>query len=213
MKRSKAENRRHRKRAIHNARRRIEHRLRDIEWNPEPGRVLACGGDSLMRVKAFEQAGRFDPTMIAGEEPELSVRMRKNGWQLECLDVPMTIHDAGMTRFSQWWRRSERAGHAYAEGNSKHGSKPWRHNVRPVRRILIWGIALWLLHRGVKPGNLFASVVALLATERFFVELVRAKDDRFFGDFTLAQLISVLIILIAVVAIRRRRGLAPAPSG
>ncbi len=32
MKRSKAENRRRRKRAIHNARRRIEHRLRDIEW-------------------------------------------------------------------------------------------------------------------------------------------------------------------------------------
>jgi len=79
--------------------------------------------------------------------------------------------------------------------------------------FLIFGISLWLLRRGGSPGSLFASVVALLASERFLVEFVRVKDDRFFGDFTLAQLISVLIILIAVIVVWRRRGSTPAASG
>jgi len=73
--------------------------------------------------------------------------------------------------------------------------------------LTIWGVSLWLLRRGTRPGNLFVSVVALLATQRFCVELLRAKDDRFFGDFTLAQLISVVIVTVAMILVWRRRGL------
>lgn len=74
----------------------------------------------------------------------------------------------------------------------------------------IWGIVLWLMRRGtLSPGNLFVVVVMLLATERFFVEFIRVKDDRFFGDFTVAQLISVVIVLVGgVVAWRQRRAAA-----
>jgi hypothetical protein len=39
----------------------------------------------------------------------------------------------------------------------------------------------------------------LLGVERFFVAIVRAKDDRFFGSFTVAQLISVLLMVAGVV--------------
>jgi prolipoprotein diacylglyceryltransferase len=48
----------------------------------------------------------------------------------------------------------------------------------------------------------------MLALERFLVEFLRAKDDRFFGDFTLAQAISVLVLLVAAwLALGRwRRG-------
>ena len=140
----------------------VYNRLCDMEWNPEPGEVPACGGDSLFRVAAFEEAGRFDPTFIAGEEPELSVRVRECGWTLEHLDVAMTIHDAAMTRFKQWWRRSERAGHAYAEGAARHGRSEFRHNVRPVRRIIFWGLL-------VPPTTLTAAAGAALWPPLAFV--------------------------------------------
>ncbi len=73
--------------------------------------------------------------------------------------------------------------------------------------FLIWGIALWLLHRGreMRPGMLFSTVIGLLATERFLVEFVRAKDDRVLGDFTVAQLISVLIVIMTMVIAWRLR--------
>ncbi len=74
--------------------------------------------------------------------------------------------------------------------------------------FIIWGIVLVLLRRGgVKPGNLFLTAVALLATERFLVEFLRAKDDRFFGDYTLAQAISLVILIAAVAAVWRNRRL------
>ncbi len=72
--------------------------------------------------------------------------------------------------------------------------------------FIIWGIILVLLRRGgVKPGNLFLTTVALLTFQRFLVEFVRAKDDRFFGDYTLAQAISLVILIAAITAVLRIR--------
>jgi phosphatidylglycerol:prolipoprotein diacylglycerol transferase len=67
--------------------------------------------------------------------------------------------------------------------------------------LLIWGFAVWLLRRrpaatGV-PGVAGMLILSLLAVERLLVEFLRAKDDRLFGDFTLAQLISVVVLLVA----------------
>jgi prolipoprotein diacylglyceryltransferase len=39
----------------------------------------------------------------------------------------------------------------------------------------------------------------MLGIERFLVEIVRAKDDRFLGPFTVAQLISVLMVIAGTV--------------
>ncbi len=83
--------------------------------------------------------------------------------------------------------------------------------------LLIWGIALWLMRRGrnqgrdMVPGMLFLAVSAMLAAERFLVEFVRVKDDRFLGDFTIAQLISVLIVLTTLVIAWRRRQVEALP--
>jgi GT2 family glycosyltransferase len=95
-----------------------------------------------MRIAAFEAVGGFDPGLIAGEEPELCVRLRKAGWRIFRLDAEMTLHDAAMTRFSQWWRRTMRGGHAFAEGAAMHGAPPERHYVTETRRALAWGLAL-----------------------------------------------------------------------
>ena len=79
--------------------------------------------------------------------------------------------------------------------------------------LLIWWIGLRLLRRGASPGTTAAIVVALLAVERFAVEFLRAKDDRFLGGLTLAQAIS-LGILAAALAVwwSRRRLPAPHPA-
>lgn len=123
-------------------------KLCDIEWNTPIGEAKACGGDSMMRVAAFQQAGGFNPALIAGEEPELCVRLRQNSWKILRLDAEMTLHDAQMTRFAQWWKRSQRAGHAYAEGSWLHGNTPDRHWVKDTLRIWFWGFVLPVLALG-----------------------------------------------------------------
>ena len=116
--------------------------LCELEWDTPIGEAKACGGDALMRVDAFVAVGGFRPELIAGEEPELCVRLRAKGWKVWRLDAEMTLHDAAMTRFSQWWRRSLRAGHAYAEGAYLHGRPPERHWLRESRRAWLWGLGI-----------------------------------------------------------------------
>lgn len=126
----------------------IYNQLCDIEWDTPIGETKACGGDSMMRVTAFQQAGGFNPALIAGEEPELCVRLRQNGWKIFRLDADMTLHDAQMTRIGQWWKRAMRAGHAYAEGSWLHGGEPERHWVKETRSIWLWGLFVPLLALG-----------------------------------------------------------------
>ena len=120
----------------------VYNRLCDREWDTPVGQAKACGGDALMRVAAVEEIGGFDPGLIAGEEPDLCLRLRGKGWQVWRLDEEMTLHDAAMTRFGQWWSRTRRAGHAFAEGAARHGAAPERHWVAETRRALIWGAAV-----------------------------------------------------------------------
>ena len=54
------------------------------------GAARACGGDALMRTAALAEVGGYDPNLIAGEEPELCVRLRAAGWQIYTLDREMT---------------------------------------------------------------------------------------------------------------------------
>lgn len=125
----------------------IYNRLVDMEWNAPLGEVSECGGDVLFRVPIFQESGGFNPRMIAGEEPELCVRVRKKGHRILRIPVEMTLHDAAMKGFSQWWTRVVRAGHSYAEGMAMHGAAPERHNVRRTLSAVTYGLALpgaWL---------------------------------------------------------------------
>lgn len=120
----------------------IYNRLCDREWDTPVGEATACGGDALMRRAALQQVGGFRDDLIAGEEPELCLRLRRAGWSIWRLDAEMTLHDADILRFGQWWQRSRRAGHAFAEGAHLHGAGPERHWVTETRRALIWGAGL-----------------------------------------------------------------------
>lgn len=116
--------------------------LCDREWEGSPGEVRACGGDAMMRTKALEAVGGYREDMIAGEDPELCVRLRAAGWRIWRLDTDMTLHDAAMLRFDQWWRRIVRSGYAFALGAHLHGAPPERHFVWESRRAWLWGV--WL---------------------------------------------------------------------
>ncbi|MBI0477228.1 glycosyltransferase [Sphingomonas sp. MA1305] len=93
----------------------LYNRLADIEWDTPIGDAAACGGDSLVRITAYQAVGGFDPTLIAGEEPELCARLGRAGWRIRRLDETMTIHDAAMTHLAQYWRRAVRSGFGYAQ--------------------------------------------------------------------------------------------------
>ncbi|HEY9067843.1 MAG TPA: glycosyltransferase [Burkholderiaceae bacterium] len=129
---------RHPERSVYN-------RLCDQEWAVPAGIAKACGGDAMMRVAALRAVGGYRDDLIAGEEPELCVRLRAQGWQIHVLAAEMTLHDAAMTRFGQWWMRNVRAGYAYAEGAHLHGQPPERHCVRSLNSALAWGLGLPLL--------------------------------------------------------------------
>ena len=135
--------------------------LCDLEWAAPIGETKACGGDVMMRAAALQSVGGYNPRLIAGEEPELCVRLRAKGWRLWRLDAEMTLHDAAMTRIGQWWKRSMRAGYTYAEGVHLHGAPPERHRVVESRRAWVWGLAIPLA--AVLGAWLFSAwVLALL---------------------------------------------------
>ncbi|HEX6397527.1 MAG TPA: glycosyltransferase, partial [Steroidobacteraceae bacterium] len=123
----------------------LYNRLCDMEWDTPVGEAKACGGNVMIRCAAFDEAGGFNEALIAGEEPELCLRLRRARWRIWRLDAEMTLHDAAMTRFGQWWRRMQRAGYAFAEGAFMHGSGPERHWVREARSATFWGLAIPLL--------------------------------------------------------------------
>ncbi|WP_346656113.1 glycosyltransferase [Bradyrhizobium sp. dw_78] len=123
----------------------VYNRLCDWEWDGPAGDSRACGGDVMIRSTAFQEVGGYRDLLIAGEEPELCVRLRAAGWRIVRLDAEMTWHDAAMTRFSQWWKRTLRSGYAFAEGAYLHGAPPERHWVWESRRAWIWGVFLPIL--------------------------------------------------------------------
>ena len=88
--------------------------IADLEWNEPPGSCEMFGGDVLIRREALEVTGGYDETLVAGEDPELSQRVQMKGYDIVQLDAPMTLHDLGMTKMSQYLKRGFRTGYGFA---------------------------------------------------------------------------------------------------
>lgn len=125
----------------------------DLEWNIPPGECNEFGGNVLVRRQALQQTTGYDDDLVVGEDPEISQRLRKDGWRILQLDVPMATHDLGMTRFFQYWRRSYRTGYGYAIVAARHRKD---------------GEAFWLYECGRiiarGGGSLALAALALLGT-------------------------------------------------
>ena len=120
----------------------IYNALCDREWNTPVGEAEACGGDALMRRTALDAVGAYNPALIAGEEPEMCARLRVRGWAIWRIDSEMTLHDAALTRFGQWWTRARRAGFAYAQVASVRTPDVPDIFAGLRRRALFWGVGV-----------------------------------------------------------------------
>ncbi|NOY69183.1 MAG: glycosyltransferase family 2 protein [Deltaproteobacteria bacterium] len=116
--------------------------LCDIEWNIRIGQTRASGGIFMIRAKLFKQIKGFNPSIIAGEELELGYRIRNRGFQIWRIDYPMAIHDADITKFSQWWKRCVRNGFANAQNFALHGLGREKFRMRENMRIWLWVILI-----------------------------------------------------------------------
>lgn len=117
--------------------------LCDIEWGQTPpGESEVFGGDVMVRDQAVRSVHGYNPQIIAGEDPEFSLRIRRLGYRIVRLDADMTLHDADMHSFKQWWMRAVRAGYAYAQVSALQGDGAERFWVRERRRALLWGLAV-----------------------------------------------------------------------
>lgn len=117
--------------------------LCDEEWQGPSGAITACAGDMMVRSRAFTDAGGFDESVIAGEDEDICLRLAGAGWRLCRLPVTMTLHDAAMVRFGQWWWRAVRGGHAYAHLGDLHPGSARRERARAwVYAVLLPVLAL-----------------------------------------------------------------------
>lgn len=150
--------------------------LCDYEWDTPVGECQAVGGDALFRVAAYQEAGGFDPTVPAGEEPELCQRLRRAGWKLERIDADMTVHDAALMSFAPWWRRQVRTGYSGADVEARFGLGLFD---RLIRGSMFWtfvvllGIAIAALIAWSQWGAIGAGAVLLLAAVGMLLQIVR----------------------------------------
>jgi len=100
------------------------------------------------------RVGVFREDIVAGEEPELCQRLRSQGWHIWRLPQDMAWHDAAMTRFQQWWRRSTRTGFGNAQ-------RVWLMQGAPAEASLMRQVVRAWVWAGLIP---LATLVALLAT-------------------------------------------------
>lgn len=113
--------------------------LVSLEWNGPAGNADAFGGDVLIRRQILEETGGYDEILVAGEDPELSQRVRDKGWRILQLDTIMTHHDIAMFHISQYWRRAFRSGYGFAAIIDRGAGRKRRFWFTEFRRIVVRG--------------------------------------------------------------------------
>ena len=123
----------------------LYHVFGSIEWSYEEGPCRYFGGDVLIRREVLKETGGFDENLIAGEDPELSYRVRLSGWTIYRIGDDMTTHDLNMTTFRQYLRRSFRSGYAYGEIGLRFSGRQEKLWLRESLRVVIGAMAPLIL--------------------------------------------------------------------
>jgi cellulose synthase/poly-beta-1,6-N-acetylglucosamine synthase-like glycosyltransferase len=113
----------------------LYHMIGNAEWTYEEGPCRYFGGDALVLRSVLEETGGYDAGLVAGEDPELSYRIRQKGWVIYRIPEDMTTHDLNMTRFRQYLKRAYRTGHAYAEVGFRYAFSRDRLWLRELLRV------------------------------------------------------------------------------
>jgi cellulose synthase/poly-beta-1,6-N-acetylglucosamine synthase-like glycosyltransferase len=162
----------------------VYNRLGDIEWQRPSGDIEYCGGIFMIRVDVFKEVGGFDPSISAGEEPDLCCRLRSLGMRIVRIDQAMATHDLNMLRFSQWWKRSVRGGYA-ALKLTLFGPLVSRGVYRrQVQGVLVWGIILpailgtSMVVASVLGFHVMTLAILLIGFGLFGLQIVRIATNR-----------------------------------
>ena len=122
-----------------NKRATIYNTLMDIEWDTPVGEIKAVPGDMCVKAAVFDEVSGFTENIISAEDDDFCIRVRKCGYKVLRLDADMTFHDANITQLQQWFKRSQRGGHGYANINHLHGGHPEYYFRRQLISVLFWG--------------------------------------------------------------------------
>jgi GT2 family glycosyltransferase len=120
----------------------IYNRLCDFEWDTPTGLTKACGGIAAARVKSLKEVNGFQDILVAGEEPEMCLRLRMRGWTIWRINHEMALHDAAIHRFDQWWTRTKRGGFASAATAYLHRGGSETVSLRRSLSAILWGVVL-----------------------------------------------------------------------
>jgi len=122
-------------------------RVLDLDWISPAGEAGYCGGDAVIRRAVLEQVGPYAEDLVAGEEPELCHRIRQEGFKIFRLDLPMTMHDLNIHKFSGYWIRCFRTGYAYAEVSARTNGQTFGRESRrnQIQTIAYMAVPLVLL--------------------------------------------------------------------
>jgi cellulose synthase/poly-beta-1,6-N-acetylglucosamine synthase-like glycosyltransferase len=124
----------------------IYHLINNIEWNIsagkdgyrfEDGPTKTFGGIVLIRKDALVRVNGYDESLVAGEDPDLSYRVRQAGWKIYRINTDMVHHDINMNTFRQYFKRSFRSGHAYAEIALRYITQKEKYFTRQLFRIIL----------------------------------------------------------------------------
>ena len=148
-------------------------RVLDLDWVYPAGRTLYFGGDVLVRKAALVSVNGFDPTLKAGEEPEMCARLRAAGWQIEHIDAPMTRHDLAITTLRGYWLRAYRSGIAYAEVADRMRQRNDPMWQREAQRDFVHGMLLIALPFVLLLSLLWSPWLAVLVCAAVGVVLFR----------------------------------------
>lgn len=148
----------------------------------------------MVKADAFKEIGGFNPRVIAGEEPELCYRIQQKGMAIYKLDKPMVLHDANITKFSQWWKRTMRSGFAYAQGFFLHVHDGKGYCLKESLRIWFWAFVLPLIFLLLA---LILSPFYLLLSAVYFFQIVRIAIKAYnnLNDWYLSLLVGIFNIL------------------
>jgi hypothetical protein len=89
-------------------------------------------------MSALIEVDGYKDYFVVGAEPEMCCHLRHKSRKIYRFNSEMTLHDANITRFSQWRKRANRVGFTFALAAKEHGKSSEKFGARSALRALFW---------------------------------------------------------------------------
>lgn len=185
----------------------VFHQMANLEWNLRVGptgwttshvEARTFGGNVMMEAEVFRALRGYDEKLSAGEDPDMSYRLRQLGKKILRLNVEMASHDINIDTVGKFLKRAKRSGYAYTHLAWRYITTPERYMANRVMRILVSGsMPLGLIIVGWAYSQLLlGTLVAMLFAFRLVFKT--GKYARMFGIKTRHALMYSLYLTLAI---------------